>query len=223
MSDYIPARDADSVNWSQNFAGLITTAPATYGLTAPDAVTIQTAADAYQAAYTTAVDPATRTPPNVAAKDVALQGMKTVCRPFAMQINANPAVTDYERANLAITIRDKIPSPPPPITAIPSAHLGKQVGSQLCLTVTDPGLPGSKKKPDGAQWISWQFMKEDAPGLGTYHYMFSQGSTKTPLYIDLGPGHSGTNWQFAVRYQGKGPSGLVHEGPRSPFTNFIAL
>ena len=44
---YIPAKDALFATWLENFSTLLTAAPATYGLTAPDA----TAVDAVNTAF----------------------------------------------------------------------------------------------------------------------------------------------------------------------------
>ena len=68
---YIPAKDALFAAWLLNFSTLLTASPVTYGLTAPDAVTVAGVNGTFQAAYATATNPATRTSGAVAATDVA--------------------------------------------------------------------------------------------------------------------------------------------------------
>src|SRR5687768_15820461 len=68
-------KDADIVTGSANFASLIATGFASYGLTTGQATAFGTLDTALQSAHTDAVEPSTRTPVSVEAKNIALRAM----------------------------------------------------------------------------------------------------------------------------------------------------
>ena len=115
---YIPARDVDLVTWATNFSTLITAAPATYGLTPTDASNIAAAVAAYNAAYTLAVNPSTRTPTTVADKDTQKLAMIPIVRTYASQIRLNPGVMNSDKIALGLNLPNNSPAPiPRPNTA----------------------------------------------------------------------------------------------------------
>lgn len=110
---YIPPKDADLVNWADNFSTLITATPALYGLTSTDASNIATPVTAYDAAYSTATNPSTRTPSTVAAKNTAKLAMLPILRTYASQIRINPGVADADKVALGLNLPNNAPSPIP--------------------------------------------------------------------------------------------------------------
>lgn len=216
MSDYIPSTDAGKASWSFNFAALITAAPATYGLLAGDAVTIQAAADDYNAAYALAIDPPTRTAPTVAAKDVARATMEAVCRPYAMQINANPAVTDQSRTDLGLTVRDTTKTPVPPPTNVPIVSHDWTNGASVRLGYVPSGPAEGKKKPFGVAYLELSVEVSDTGLGGTYAFHERLSMTKSPFFYDT----TGIPAGYGVRIKGRwctiaGPGGKSQCGPWS--------
>lgn len=116
---YIPARETDLVTWADNFAALITAAPATYGLDAPTAAIIQAAVDTWDAAYALAVNPSTRTPTTVADKNSAKLAMIPIIRTYASQIRLNPGVTNMDKVALGLNLPNNSPSPIPQPSTMP--------------------------------------------------------------------------------------------------------
>jgi len=102
---YIPPKDADLALWADNFADLITAAPATYGLVAGDALTIQTANDIFQADYLLAVNPGTRTSVTIAQKNSTKLAFVILARTYASQIRINPGVSNADKILLGLTDR----------------------------------------------------------------------------------------------------------------------
>lgn len=147
---YIPTKDADLINWGANFTNLITADPTLYGLVAADALTLQTNFDEFDAAYTLAVNPATRTIVTVAAKDEEKAGFLSLARAYAAIIRANSGVTDENKAALGLTIPDPTPTPIPPPSTYPLIAVPLQGAGTLYLTVADQATPTLKKKPFGA-------------------------------------------------------------------------
>lgn len=147
---YIPTKDADLIAWGDNFASVISADPAAYGLTAADALTIQTNFDEFNAAYILAVNPATRTIVTVAAKDEEKAGFLSLARAYAALIRSNSGVTDEAKAAAGLTIPDPTPTPIPvpnttPILAAPL----QGAGGVILMSITDSATPLLKKKPFG--------------------------------------------------------------------------
>lgn len=146
---YIPTRDADLINWGDNFASVITADPATYGLLAADALVIQTQFDEFNAAYIVAVNPATRTIVTIAAKDEEKAGFLSIARAYAAIIRANAGVSNDAKAAAGLTIPDPTPTPIPVPSTYPLLAAPLQGIGQILMTITDQATPLIKKKPFG--------------------------------------------------------------------------
>lgn len=156
---YIPARDSTLDSWADNFQTLIAASPATYGLTAPDAVVITNAFNVWHAAYLvggstgsppTPVNPSTFTTVSVAAKNSAKFAMIIIVRSYAAQIRLNPGVTNSDKVALGLNLPNNTPSPIPvpltfPLLSIVSAGPGTQL-----IRFADSATPALRAKPFGA-------------------------------------------------------------------------
>jgi len=148
--NYIPVAQEALRTWLNNFAALITAAPGTYGLVAGDAVTIQDAADEFDAALTLALNPSTRSPANIADKDAKRASANGIVRPYAIMIRNNLGVTDENKIALGLTVIDRDPTPIPAPTTIPSVGVNFATPLQMTLEYFDTATPSSKAKPFGS-------------------------------------------------------------------------
>jgi hypothetical protein len=135
---YIPTTDSGLDDWSANFATLITGDPGLYGLDALAAAAIQDAYDVYHAAYLLGgsinrvpVNPSTRTPVTVAAKDAAKVAGRTLWRTYAAQIRLNPGVTNEDKIALGLNLPNNSPSNIPAPTSWPILQVMKYQDSTL--------------------------------------------------------------------------------------------
>lgn len=149
-NSYIPLRDVDLVPWADNFRDLIVANPTLYGLVAGDGTAIATLVDAYDAAYATAVNPSTRTPPTIAGKDSAKGAMIPILRLYAQTIKLNQGVSNENKVALGIHIDDAGPTPIPVPTAVPSIALTAQRHLSMTFDVRNAATPLSRAKPFGA-------------------------------------------------------------------------
>lgn len=177
---YIPSKDADFSNWLANFATLIAAHPTTYGLVSGDATAISAQNTTFQAAYTLATDPTTRTSVTVAAKDAARATAESVIRPYAVQVSLNSGVSNDDKTAVGVTVKKTVPTPVPPPTTVPvlaliaSTHLVHQ------LSYRDTSTPTSKSKPPGV--ISMQLVRSlgTAPAVDPDAATFYDLWTKSP-------------------------------------------
>ena len=150
MPNYIPNAQSLMRDWLVNFAALISAAPATYGLVAGDATTIQNSVNAFDAALTLAIDPVTRSPTTIADKDAQRMSTLGIVRPYAQLIRNNAGVTDENKVALGLTIVDRNPTVIPAPTTIPVMALTMATPLQQTFQFADANTPMSKAKPFGS-------------------------------------------------------------------------
>jgi len=214
--DYIPTPDADFDAWLTNFSTLATAAPATYGLTAPNAVVIAAQQAAFNAAFLTATTPATRTSPTIAAKDAARATAEAVVRPFAVEVSMNAAVADLDKAAIGVTIRKVVPTPIPPPLTFPTLTLVAAQPLQHALSYRDSATPTTKSKPFGA--IGMQLFRYIgvAPTADPALARFFDQWTKSPNVSTFDAGDMGKWCTYFARWVTRGgPNGTVQYGPWS--------
>lgn len=149
-TDFIPAKDADFDAWSANFETQIDTEFATYGLTNGQATAYTALDTAWRSAYAAAINPATRTPVTVAAKDAARAAAVANARFLAAIVNAYPGITNSQRTTLGLNPRGDGPTPVPAPTTQPLPVVIRYNPLQHVLQIRDVETPASRKKPVGA-------------------------------------------------------------------------
>jgi hypothetical protein len=161
---YIPTKDGDLDAWANNFADLITATPALYGLTPAEALSIQTEVDAWNVAYPLAINPGTRTPVTVSAKNAAKIAMTIICRTFASQVRINPGVADADKLDLGLNLPNNSPSPIPTPPTFPLLDIASAGPLIHVMRFADNTTPDSRRKPDGA--VAMQLFAVDSGDLG---------------------------------------------------------
>lgn len=220
-ASYIPAQDAGLDTWSQNFAALITAAPATYGLDATAALAIQTAVDAYHDAYLLGgltappnpvpVNPSTRTPVTVAAKDSAKFAMRALARTYAAQIRLNPGVSNADKLALGLNLPNNSPSPIPTPTSFPMLTFLLAGPLTHQFSYKDSDTPVGKLKPTGAIQGLLFAMTSTTPVVDPTLLPFKQAFTKSPFLVQWDSADAGELAYYAAYWQTR--RGLV--GPWS--------
>jgi hypothetical protein len=149
-TDFIPPKDADLTTWSANFNTLITATPTAFGLVAGDATAYATLNTAWASAIAAAINPATRTPVTVAAKDTARAALVAKARELAVKVQATPAVTNAQKTSLGLTPRGSTPTPIPAPVTKPVPLVVQYLPLQHVLQIRDVTTPSSRAKPFGA-------------------------------------------------------------------------
>jgi hypothetical protein len=196
--NYIPSREADLLNWSQNLYDKLTVTPADFGLTAEQVAPFATAQEAFKADYAKVLDPATKTKVTVAAKNQSKKAMLTIVRPLVQTIQNWPGMTNAKRDELEITVPDREPSSIGAPEEMPVLRIASVNGRVLDLEVrrTDGT---TKRKPAGVRAV-WLRTFVGAPGSDPAatppqvldQYEFRGESTKSNPQIvfppDVAPG-----------------------------------
>jgi hypothetical protein len=153
-TNYIPGTEAGLVDFSDNFKTKITASPTTYSLTALQATSYGTKHDAFVAARTLAIDPATRSPMNVELKDVAKRTLISEIRLLSGIVQNAPTTTNAMRIDLRLTQRGNEPTPVPPPSMAPIINLVSVNGRIVRYRISDAQHPTSRARPWNADGVT---------------------------------------------------------------------
>lgn len=213
---YIPPADAPFEAWFLNLSTLLTATPTAFGITVPQAATVQGQYDLWNPAYALAIDPSTRTPVTVAAKDGVRLIAEATIRPVCQQIARNPAITDAAKISLGLNPPNTTPAPIPPPVVAPVLGFKFAEPLQVTLSVQNPDTPTSKAKPPGVVAVEvWQ-------SVGVAHATDPSQCTlvgrwtKTPNRLSFSAPDTGKKLTVFARYVTQsGAGGQSASGPWS--------
>mgnify|MGYP003510646830 FL=1 len=214
---YIPAQDAGFNNWLLNFSSLLTAAPTTYGLTAPDAIIVAASVALWSPAYAAAINPATRTAPTVAQKDAQRAATEATVRPYAQRISRNAAVDPLDKVAIGVNLPNSTPVPIPVPTTFPQLSFDMATPLRHVLRYQDSGLGTGKAKPFGAIALEVWRAVGTAPAVDPSACTYYGNFTKAPLAVDFDAGQVGKIATYFARWVTRsGSGGKAFTGPWSP-------
>ncbi len=202
MADYIPAGDPAFDTWQDNFVTYVSANAMALGLDPlidipPLAAAQTTWATDYPA--NTAAQAAAQSARQ--AKDAARAAFETVVRPLVRRIQAEPAVTDSQRAAAGITVPDTIPTPVgPPITR-PVVTVDTAQRLRHTIAFADEATPTSKAKPAGVRGVQvWVKVGDPAP-VDPSELTFIAIDTRTPYTLDFEGADGGKTAHYMLRWE----------------------
>jgi hypothetical protein len=211
-SSYIPSKDGDLDAWLDNFKTLIAASPTTYGLATSDATAISTAYTNWHAAYTTAVNPTTRTKLSVADKNQQKAIVLGVVRGYAATIRANLAVSDALKGGLGLHVRDTTPTPVPPPATFPTLIITEPMRGLQDLNAHDSTTPNKRGKPAGTAGLLLFRAVGAAAATDPAQATFLSFVTRTEYQSSFDPADNGKMATYFARWTNS--KGEV--GPWSP-------
>jgi hypothetical protein len=146
---FLPTRESELVTWSLTFKTLITATPTAYALTAGQATTYGGLHDTFVTKYNLCNADATRSPSNIVAKDDAKIALIANARLLARIVQAAPSVTNQQKSDLGLTVRDVGPTPIPPPSDAPDIDIVAVSGNTVRLRLHEAGQSSKRAKPDG--------------------------------------------------------------------------
>lgn len=216
MASYIPLKDSLCKDWLVNFAARITAAPATYGLTAAEALTICNAVNAFVAAYTIAIDPSTRTRASVADKDAMKAAALAISRPYAQLVRRNNGVSNQDKLDLGLTIVDTSPTPIPAPQTSPILSIVGATPLQHTLRYVDQNTPTKRAKPAGVIFLELMCQTSATPLTDPALIGFKQLSTANPVAVDFVQADAGKTAYYAARW-------VTRRGLLGPWSNIVSF
>ena len=176
-------KEANIVTGSANFATLISTGFAGYGLTTGQATSYGTLNTALQTAYSTAIEPSTRTRGTIAVKNAAIKAMRASAINLAKIVYSTPTVTDAQLIDLGLLPRSARTPVPPPSDA-PVLEVGTVSGRLVSVRVHAVGTD-RRGKPFGARSANlYSYVGATAPSDPTV-WRFEGTATRTITQIQF--------------------------------------
>lgn len=153
-TNFPPAREADLVTFTQNFAAKITATPTTYALVAAQATAYTTLSTAFISAYNVAQADATRSPMNVNLKNTAKHNLLVNLRMLCKIVQNAPTTTNAMRLDLGIPQRGTTPTPIPAPSLAPGLVVTQSVNRTVSVRLFDPANPKKTAKPAGVTGVT---------------------------------------------------------------------
>jgi hypothetical protein len=215
---YIPAKNSLFESWALNFSNVIAANPSNYGLATSDATTITAAYTSWHAAYLLATSPSTRTPATVAAMATAKASSLITFRAYAQAIQANPGVSDMNKAAAGLTVRATGRTPIPTPTNVPILSIAAMQPGVAQINYRNSANPTSKQKPYGSIQVQLSYFIAPTgtpdPNTGNLGVLES----KSPFLFPTPSGDAGKAVQLYGRFVTR--RGLL--GPWSALLPFSA-
>lgn len=201
---YIPNRDTDLATWSDNFSTLITANPSLYGLLAADALTISGVVAPWLTAYSAAVNPGTRTPVTVNAKNVARSSMLVVVRPYSRQIVNNAGVADADKVDLGLNVPSASRTPIPVPMTSPLISIMAATPGGFTVRFQDPNSPSTtRSKPFGARSVQYNIGYAVAPIVDPADTTLAVNVSTQPFFLQTDPAQAGKIATIFARWVGR--------------------
>lgn len=160
---WLPLKDETLRSFCTAFAATITPVPATYGLAASDAPSLNAAVTSYSDALAVTAEPSTRTRVSVAARDMAKRSLIALMRNLYKKVNAANLAADKREA-LGLPIVDVEPTPIPAPAMKPGISILKRDENIVSLQLFDPADPNTRARPLGVSGAAiFSFVGEEAP------------------------------------------------------------
>ena len=175
-------KDATIVSGSANFASLISTGFAGYGLTSAQATGFGTLNTSLQGVYSVAIEPSTKTRVTVAAKNLAIKNMRANAVLLSKIIYATPAVTDGQLVGLGLLPRSTRAPVPAPTTA-PVLEVVSVSGRLVNIRLHGAPPDSTRAKPPGATGANVYSFVGEAPPADPRAYHFEGMATRTITQI----------------------------------------
>ena len=173
---------ATVVTGSANFASLIATGFASYGLTSAQSTAFGTLNTSLQTAYSAAIEPSTRTRVTIATKNLALKNMRASAILLAKIIYATPTVTDAQLVGLGLLPRSsRTPIPAP--TSAPVVEVGVVSGRVVNLRLHSADFPDRRGMEPGAKGCNVYSYVGATPPDDARDYYFEGMSTRTRTQV----------------------------------------
>jgi len=181
----VPLKDSDLVAFSTNFGTRITSAPATYGLTAAQATSYDAKHDAFIVSYNALIEAraaGTRSEAQTATKDEAKRQLLIIARELYGFVQDNTSVADAAKIELGVAIRDFQPTPVPPPADHPVIDVVSVSGNTVRLRLHDSASTG-RAKPAGVKGAAvFSHIGANPPGV-EQEWTFQGNTTKTVVDV----------------------------------------
>jgi hypothetical protein len=198
--DYIPASDAELIQFAANFASTLAPIVEDVGLVAEDATNLTNQKNVFQLMLTNHVNAQTAARAATQTKNTKREELVESIRSIARRIQAHPGLTDAHRGDLGITI----PSSNQTSVGAPTTRpvLSIQTGNRLqhVINFQDEMTPTSRAKPAGVLGCEIFRHVGTNPPTSNDQYQFLSLDTATPFIANFSESDGGKTAYYIARW-----------------------
>jgi hypothetical protein len=226
MPDFLPGPDKNLIDFMNVFYPYFSSNAVALGFTAADAAALNAQKIAFETTYTQNLSAQQAAQAARQAKDIARDALEATVRMLARRMQANPAVTDVQRAAMGITVKDKTPTAAAGAAAATngaSRPVGIVDTSQKLrheIRFFDENTPTSRKKPEGAVgceiWVKIvEAGRTDGVPKDISECQYLATDTATPYVAEYEGMHAGKMAHYILRWIYKG-------GEKGPISEVVS-
>jgi hypothetical protein len=211
-SSYLPSKEADLVDWADNFVTVLTAHATAWQVPADEVTALTAALNAFKPLHEQAAGPDS-TAVIVEQKNEAKAALVTLIRNMVNYRLANPAVVNNAaRVELGLHVKDTNPTPVGPPTTAPEIELTFPGIRRIDVHFKDESS-SSKARPAGTNGavVFWEFSETPITDLNALSH--SALATKTPYRFEFGEADRGKRIYVALRWQSsrgdRGPASSI--------------
>jgi hypothetical protein len=209
--DYIPDPDGDFFAWEQNFLAYVNANLAALGLVGADVAPLIAAQGNWTPAY---ADNAARQNAARAATDLKCQtraAYETLIRSLVRRLQASLIVTDQQRRDMGITVRNGEPTPVGPVATQPVAIISIAGTLRHEIRFMDAATPTRRARPHGVIGCEiWVKVGDPAPVAET-ELTFLGLDTHSPYTAEHAMADAGKTAHYRLRW-------VLNNGGKSPWS-----
>jgi hypothetical protein len=219
---YIPLRDDDFFNWQGNFVNLVVANATAWGIPPAEVTALTDRQTEFEPLYTTAQNKTTRNRADVLAfrqsRKIYEKEIRALAKSYLM---FNHLVTDEDRMDMGLTIRDTEPSPHPAITDVPIIGLKGLGGGDIevrCRVETDQTRPSMHPDANVVDYRYIMVESGDVPPADPEDCPKADSQPKAKFVLRAGAKNSGKRFYGFFRW-------LNNRRPRQegPWSNPISV
>ncbi|MEA2734155.1 MAG: hypothetical protein QOE14_606 [Humisphaera sp.] len=196
----LPTRDGELLTYAEHFAAYVIANGTALGFTVPQTTQLNDVVVDYHDAFGLASNEVTRTSGTIVDKDLKRGILKATLRSYIARIQANPAVTAQQKADLSITIRDSEPTPQPPPNTRPVVTVVRIVNNDVVVRMVDELTPTRRARPRGCAGIAiYSFVGENVPA-DLEQWRHEGLATKAEFTIGFNAADAGKKITIVARY-----------------------
>jgi hypothetical protein len=206
-SSYLPSKEAELVDWMDNFTTVLTLHTTEWQVPAAEVTALTAALTAFKPLHEAAAGPDS-TAVIVEQKNEAKAALVTLIRNMVNYRLANPAVVgNAARVELGLHVRDTNPTPAGVPQSAPEIELAFPGIRRIDVHFRDEGAE-NRARPVGTNGavVYWEFSETPITDLEALSH--SDLATRTPYHFEFGETDRGKRVYIAMRWQsshGKGP------------------
>jgi hypothetical protein len=219
-TDYIPKKDADFKDWTNQLVTQLDAKATEFGLPADRLLLLKEAMADFNAAYDTAVKPSTRTPGAIERKTEKRATFEKMLRKFVAEFITNSSkVTDGDRRDMGLPVHKTHPTPHPTAATYPLVSKVERLApGNYKFHYRDVDSDESTAKPFGTQGAEFGYVITDGSKPVTFDdFTHSDFDTGTPYEKQFDPKTFGLTLTLAARWE----NSRAKKGPWSPVTTLV--